>query len=71
MNAIKAELSQYKPLRSRPYMQIILEVPAEQAQYVIKHLGWPMPGQSIWVGVARLNDEIEQQNYDAAASEIA
>lgn len=53
--AISAVLRNYKPLVSRPYTQIILEIPAEQTPEVIKALGWPAQGESLWVGVARLN----------------
>lgn len=70
MSAIKAELRQYKPLVSRPYMQIILEVPAEQATAAMSALGYPMPGHSIWLGIARLDNEIVEQNQAAAASEL-
>lgn len=58
---IKAELRNYKPLVSQPYMQIILSVPAEQAQHVIKTLGFPVQGKSIWVGVARIADETQEE----------
>lgn len=57
MPVIQAELRSYKPMVSQPYMQIILQVPAERAQEVIKTLGYPIPGESIWVAVARLIEE--------------
>lgn len=63
MSAIKAELRNYKGMVTQPYLQIILQVPSEQAQEVIKTLGYPTPGGSIWVGVARLKDEPEKPAY--------
>ena len=54
MTAMKAMLRNYKPMVSSPYMQIILTVPAEEATHVISTLGYPTPGESLWVGVARI-----------------
>lgn len=53
MTTIKAELRNYKPLVSQPYMHIILSVPAEEATKVIEALGYPMPGESLWVEVKK------------------
>jgi hypothetical protein len=57
MTIIKAELRNYKPMVSQPYMQIVLSVPAEQALEVQNALGYPTPGESIWVKLERLTEE--------------
>lgn len=51
MTAILAELRNYKPMVSQPYLQIVLTVPAENALQVQNALGYPTPGESIWVEV--------------------
>lgn len=53
--AIQATFATYKFIQSRRVMQIILEVPMEHASHVTQALGYPMPGVSTWVAVARLN----------------
>jgi hypothetical protein len=51
---IHAELIKYSPSEVKPYMKIILSVPAENAQAVIAELGFPTPGESIWLEVKRI-----------------
>ena len=53
---IQAELCKYAPLETKPYMKIILSVPAEHAAKVIETLGYPIPGESIWVEVERIKE---------------
>lgn len=52
--AIAGVFSDYKLVRTRSVVQIIVEVPVEQQADVFAALGYPMPGQEINVAVARL-----------------
>lgn len=70
MQPIKAQLEDYKRIKTRGAFQIILEVPEEEAQRVTSALGWPMMGNSIWVCVVRLTDEVGAQNLSATESSV-
>jgi hypothetical protein len=57
MDSIKAEFIGYKTFEKKPYVRLILEVPVEMEGHVRQVLGnTPLPGTSVWVGVARLHD---------------
>lgn len=56
MTAIKAEFANFKRIASRKVCQIILEVPEEHTKQVFDILGYPNSSESIWVGVARLQE---------------
>jgi len=57
--AIKAEFCNTKFVLGRKAMQIILEVPIEQASSVHQTLGYPDPHNSRWVAVALLREGAE------------
>jgi hypothetical protein len=58
--AFKATYSDWKLLRTRKVVQIVLEVPVELADHAYRVLdGMPLSGEEIWVAVARLNAESE------------
>lgn len=65
---IKARLLPYKGLQD--CLRITLEVPLEQAGSATAYLGWPSPSEEIWVAVVRLNNEVIEQNQEAADSEL-
>jgi hypothetical protein len=53
MNAFQATYSDFKLIRTRKVVQIVLEVPVEQANVVLDVLGgMPDPSKESWVGVA-------------------
>ena len=54
--ANKAAYHTTKFVLGRKVMQIVLEVPMEQAQAVYSTLGYPMPNENTWVGVALLSE---------------
>lgn len=58
MTAIQAEFSNFKRIASRKVCQIILEVPEEHTKQVFDVLGYPNSSESIWVGVARIKQEV-------------
>lgn len=58
MNAIKAVFANHKRVETRKAFQIILEVPEEQQKEVFDTLGYPNSSKSIWVGIARLEEEV-------------
>jgi hypothetical protein len=53
--AIKATFSSYRPVLGRKVLQLIFEVPIEAQEYTFAALGYPVPDQSLWVGIAKLN----------------
>ena len=58
MTAFQATYSDWKLIRTRKVVQIVLEVPVEQADHAYKVLGgMPLSGEETWVGVARLKPE--------------
>lgn len=58
MSAIKATLEDYKRIKTRSSWQIILEIPEAQLPEAMRILGNPISGESIWVGIARLNPDV-------------
>ena len=54
--AFEAVYVGFRPMKTQPVVKIELEVPIEKAQAVIDALGWPRPGETTWVAVARLVD---------------
>ncbi len=56
---IKAVFPTYRPVPSRNCLQLVLEVPLEQQEQVFGALGFPIPGETIWVAVARLTQNPE------------
>jgi hypothetical protein len=54
--AFRASYSDWKLIRTRKVVQIVLEVPVEEADAAYQVLGgMPNPGESVWCAVARLN----------------
>jgi len=53
--AIRAAFADWRPVKSRSVLQLVLEVPIEQTKAVLDTLGAPIPGTEKWVGVALLN----------------
>lgn len=54
MAAISGTFSDYKLIRSRSVLQIVVEVPVERQAEAFAALGYPQPGGDIHVVVARL-----------------
>lgn len=52
--AIKAEFTDYRPIKTRKVLQLVFEVPAEQQAEIFEVLGYPIMGSSTWCGIARL-----------------
>ena len=59
---IRATFSDWRPVKSRKVLQLILEVPVEQTEQVLQTLGAPMPDAERWVAVALLQPEKPAQN---------
>lgn len=58
MTAIAGTFSDCKLVKSRSVMQLVIEVPIEQADAALKALGGvPLPGKERWVGIAPLQDK--------------
>jgi len=55
--AISGTFSDYRLVRSRSVLQIIVEVPIEQQSNAFAALGYPIPGAEIHVALARLQPD--------------
>ncbi len=53
--AIEASFADYRTVKSRGVLQLIMEVPIERQADVFAALGYPMPHEGIHCAVARLN----------------
>ena len=62
MRAIRARYADWRPVKGRKVLQIVLEVPLEQQGDILTMLGAPLPDRDLWVAVARISDE---QNTEA------
>ncbi len=64
MSAPKAVLATFadaKTIRTRSVLQLCFEVPIEQADEALRHLGgFPIPAESRWVGIALAKEEREK-----------
>lgn len=52
--AIAGTFSDYRLVKSRGVLQLVVEIPVEQQSQAFDALGYPMPGQEIHVALARL-----------------
>jgi hypothetical protein len=53
---VKATYSDYRRVKGRKVLQLIFEVPIEQAPQIHERFGEPAPDGSTWVAIARLNE---------------
>lgn len=56
-DVLKASYADLKTVKTRSTVQIILEMPIEALTDVVGLLGAPVPGNEVWVAVARLRPE--------------
>jgi hypothetical protein len=52
--AIRATFAQYAMVKTRGVLVLHMEVPLEAQAEVFAALGYPLPGNEVWVGIARL-----------------
>lgn len=56
--AIRATFVNVRPVASRGQVQLVFEVPSEDADHALNVLGgFPKPANPVWVGVARITGE--------------
>lgn len=68
--AIRATYSDWRPVKSRKVLQLVMEVPIEQTEQVLQTLGAPMPDREMWVAIARLRDApVEKSSVDPMVRE--
>lgn len=61
MTAVLGTFSDFKLIRSRSCVQIVIEIPIEAADQALKTLGGlPQPGQERWLGVAQAPKDREK-----------
>ena len=53
--AIQGTFADLKSVKTRSVVQMVVEIPIEQAEAVVKAFGFPQPGAEIAVAVARLD----------------
>ena len=58
-DVLKATYADLKTVKTRSTCQLILEMPIEALTDVVALLGAPVPGNEVWVAVARLKTEAE------------
>jgi hypothetical protein len=64
--AIQGTFADFKTVKSRSVVQIVIEIPIEAGKHAIDVLGFPQPGAEIPVALARLDPE----HVSAAASSV-
>lgn len=55
--AIQGTFADLKSVKTRSVVQMVVEIPIEQAEQIVRAFGFPQPGAEIAVAVARLNPE--------------
>lgn len=63
--AIQASYADYRRVKGRKVLQLIFEVPLEQAPQVHDVFGEPMPDGSTWVGIARIDPNAKAEPVKA------
>lgn len=59
--AIQASYADYRRVKGRKVLQLIFEVPLEQAPQVHEVFGEPLPDGSTWVAVARIDPTVKPE----------
>ncbi len=66
---IKATFAEWKMIKTRKVLQLVLEIPLEQQGEVLTRLGPPMPDQEKWVAVALLDGLVASESERPQDSE--
>ena len=53
--AVLAAFTEYRMVKTRSVLQLLVEIPLEQQADVFAKLGYPLPGAETWVAIALLN----------------
>lgn len=53
--AIAGTFADYRTVKTRKVLQLIIEVPIEQQEQAFERLGFPVPDRDLWVAVARMD----------------
>lgn len=64
-DVLKATYADLKTVKTRSTCQLILELPIEALTDVVALLGAPVPGNEVWVAVARLREGTEAKPQEA------
>lgn len=60
-DVLKATYADLKTVKTRSTCQVILELPIEALTDVVALLGAPVPGNEVWVAIARLRPDTQPQ----------
>jgi hypothetical protein len=63
---IKATFTEWRMVKTRKVLQLVLEIPLEQQSEVLTRLGAPMPDQEKWVAVALLDELVASETEHRA-----
>jgi len=69
--ALAATFADYRTVKSRKVLQLILEIPIEKQAEAFLVLGFPMPDNPPWVAVAKLDPKLMQPNSTGPKNEAA
>lgn len=61
VEAIRATFSEWRMVKGRKVLQMVMEVPLEHQEQVGRVLGYPQPDVDLWVGIARITEEAAQR----------
>jgi len=57
MTAIIGEYIQLQTYKEKPYVTLHIDCPEEMAGEIVKAIGWKKSGESIYLGVTRMNQD--------------
>lgn len=69
--AVKARYADWRPVKGRKVLQIVLEVPLEQQNEVLAMLGAPLPDRHLWVAIAVLSEAASETKGGKLAQQAA
>jgi len=70
-DVLKATYADLKTVKTRSTCQLILELPIEALTDVVALLGAPIPGNEVWVAVARLRPEAVRIEPESEPEQLA
>jgi len=68
---IRAEFTDYRPVKTRKTLILSFEIPAEEQGAAFAALGYPVMGSSIWVAIARIQEGAGAPTVPERAAEPA
>lgn len=57
---LRARYADWRPVKGRKVLQIVLEIPLEEQGEALTMLGAPLPDRDLWVAIARLDEKAQE-----------